>query len=58
MKTEIILRVIDVARQTTEPAFAKARPDQRAGGDDEQADDHEPFSEIIHTNKESRKTGI
>jgi hypothetical protein len=30
VKAEIALRVMDVARQTAQPAFAKACPDQQA----------------------------
>jgi hypothetical protein len=48
MKAEIVLRIIDVAGQAPEPAFAKAGPQQRADRGDQQADNHQKFAHVIH----------
>jgi len=39
MKTEIAFGIIDIPGQTAQPAFAKTRPQQRAGDRDEQSGD-------------------
>ena len=58
MKTEIAFGIIDVAGQFAEPAFAEARPQQRAHRRDNQTGDHQEFPEFVHMNYGSKKTQI
>ena len=48
MEAEIVALVVDIARQATDPAAAKAGPDQCADGGDQHAGDDEEFAEIVH----------
>jgi hypothetical protein len=48
METEIVAGVVDIARQSAQPAAAEARPDQHAHGGYQQAYDHQKFSEVVH----------
>jgi hypothetical protein len=48
MKAEIALRVVDVTRQATQPAFAKTGPDQQADAGDDQAQNNQSFARIVH----------
>lgn len=48
MEAEIVARVMDITRQTAEPAAAEAGQDQHAHGGYQQAYDYQKFSEVVH----------
>jgi hypothetical protein len=55
MKTEIALGITDVAGQTSEPAFAEARPQQRAHRRQQQPGNHQKFAQVVHNSKMARE---
>jgi len=48
METEILAFVMDIARKPAEPAAAEPRPENRANGRDEEAEDDHKFAELGH----------
>ena len=48
MKTEVSLAVMNIARQSAQPFFAEARPEQKADAGNNQAEDKQTFAQLIH----------
>ena len=48
MEIEVVAFVMNVSRQATNPAAAKAGPEEGADGGKEQAGDDEEFSGTVH----------
>jgi hypothetical protein len=55
MEAEIALGIIDVAGQPSEPAFAKAGPEQRTKRRQHQTGNHQQFAHFIHVHKMALK---
>ena len=49
MKTEVALRIVNIAGQLSEPSFADAAPKQRADDNEADADYDERFSDLRHS---------
>ena len=48
MKTEIAFGVMNVTRQSTEPALTDASPEQYSNDGYDHADDDQKFAKVIH----------
>jgi hypothetical protein len=54
METVIALGIMDVARQTAQPALAEARPQQRTHRRQQQSCNHQKFAQFVHVSKMAR----
>ena len=55
MKAEIVIGIVNVPRQTSEPAFAEARPQQGAHRRQQQPGNHQIFAQVVHNSKMARE---